>query len=295
VSSVSPIDSVLAHLPGARKVGTGWIAHCPAHEDDHASLSVTAAEDGTVLLHCHAGCTTDAVVETMGLLMRDLFPPDQASRTPRHIVATYDYRDAAGMLSFRVVRYEPKGFRQRRPDGHGGWIWNLQGVERVLYRLPELLAADPDEPVLIPEGEQDVDRVRALGFVATTNPGGAGKWRPEYSEPLRGRQVFPIPDNDRPGREHARDVQQQLRGISAGVWIVGLPGAPLKGDVSDWLDAGGTADELRRLLLESCRRAADAPAVGPRVETADPDADDNHSGGGRRSQATKLVELARDV
>ncbi len=294
MNGAAPIDIVLALLPDARRVGAAWVARCPCHQDDRPSLSVSAAGDGTVLLHCHAGCTTAAVVETLGLIMRDLFPRvDQRAGNQRRIAATYDYRDAAGELRFQVVRYEPKGFAARRPDGQGGWIWNLQGVERVLYRLPELLAADPGEPVVIVEGEKDADRLRALGFVATTNPGGAGKWRPVYGAPLRARRVFPLPDNDPPGRAHARDVQQQLRGVAAGAWIVELPGLPPKGDVSDWLDAGGTADELRRLLVVASQPAADAPAADPPVETADPDAGDG--GDGRRSQSTKLVELARDI
>lgn len=291
-----PIEVVLGRLDLVVRRGEGWSARCPAHEDTVASLSVGVADDGTVLLRCHAGCAIEAVVEALGLTMRDLFPqPDRGSRSQRRIAAAYDYRDAAGKLSYQVVRYEPKGFAARRPDGQGGWIWNLQGVERVLYRLPELLAADPDEPVLVPEGEKDVDRLRAVGFIATTNPGGAGKWRPEYGEPLRGRRVLPLPDNDKPGREHARDVQTQVHGVAAGAWIVELPGLPPKGDVSDWFDAGGTADELRRLLLAASQATADAPAAGPRIARAEPEAEDSDGAHGRRSQATKLVELAQDV
>ena len=117
----------------------------------------------------------------------------------RHEIATYAYHDENGELLFEVVRYQPKGFAQRRPDGTGGWIWNLDQVRRVLYRLPEILAADPNEPVFIVEGEKDVDALRALGLAATTNPGGAGKWRSEYGESLRGRQVVALPDNDAVG------------------------------------------------------------------------------------------------
>ena len=260
--SDAPIEAVLERLPDARRSGTGWTARCPSHQDVHPSLSVSVVEDGRVLLRCHAGCTSDAVVEALGLTMRDLFrQPDQGSGNRKRIAAVYDYRDAAGAPCYQVVRHEPKGFAARRPDGRGGWVWNLQGVERLLYRLPELLAADPDEPVLLPEGEKDVDRLRGLGFVATTNPGGAGKWRPEYGAPLRAHRVVVLPDNDRPGHQHARDVQQQLRGVAAGAWIVELPGLPPKGDVSDWLDAGGTADELRRLLLAARAAGDDEPTV----------------------------------
>src|SRR5262249_13108401 len=97
------------------------------------------------------------------------------------VVATYDYCDAQGALLFQTVRLEPgedghsKTFRQRRPHGQGGWVWNLQGVALVPYRLPELRAADPDRLVFVVEGEKDVETLRARGLIATTNPMGAGK------------------------------------------------------------------------------------------------------------------------
>ena len=122
----------------------------------------------------------------------------------RVISATYDYADADGKLLYQVVRYAPKSFLQRRPDGNDGWIWDLEGVKRVLYRLPELLAA-PEHEVWIVEGEKDADRLASLGFIATTNAGGAGKWRSEFSDLLRGRHVVVLPDNDETGRRHGED------------------------------------------------------------------------------------------
>jgi len=116
----------------------------------------------------------------------------------RNPEAVYDYRDEKGNLLFQVVSFRGKRFRQRRPDGKGGWIWDLEGVRRVLYRLQELLAAHPDETIYIVEGEKDCDRLMNAGLVATTNPGGAGKWRAEYNEPLRGRAVVILSDNDNP-------------------------------------------------------------------------------------------------
>jgi hypothetical protein len=250
MSDSSPLQTVLGHLPNARKVGLNqWVDRCPVHEDHRPSLSISAGKDDKALLICRAGCETAAVVAALGLSMAELFPKTEpVAARGRSTSATYDYLDAAGYLLFQVVRFEPKGFAQRRPVGNT-WVWNLQGIKPVLYRLPEILAGDPDQPVFVVEGEKDVDRLRALGFVATTNPGGAGKWRPEYSETLRGRRVVILADNDRPGCEHASAVQSALRGVAARTSIIALPGLPPKGDVSDWLDAGGTADELRQLLL----------------------------------------------
>ena len=250
---------VLERLPDARRNGKGWQARCPAHDDTSPSLSVTAGDDGRVLLHCFGGCTFEAVAAALGLTAADL-APEMPTREPsrngrgrkngrRRIVATYDYRDAAGGLLFQVVRFEPKDFRQRRPDPSkpGGWIKNLQGVRRVLYRLPELTAADSARPVFFVEGEKDAERLAALGLIATTAPGGAGNWKAEYGEPLRGRSVVIMPDNDKKGREHGQAVARSLATAAALVKVLDLPELPEKGDVSDWLDAGGTAERLQEL------------------------------------------------
>jgi hypothetical protein len=165
----------------------------------------------------------------------------------RKIVATYDYHDQHGQLLFQVVRFDPKDFRQRRPNGNGGWIWNLDGVERVLYRLPELLRAAPFATVFICEGEKDCDALHDRGPIATTNPGGVGKWLPSMSEHLRGRNVVILPDNDDAGEKHAGDVARTLRDIAKSVRVLRLPNLPHKGDLSDWLAAGSTAEELDRL------------------------------------------------
>ncbi len=195
--------------------------------------------------------------------------------TDSGIVAEYDYHDATGRLLFQVVRKVPKTFRQRKPDGNGGWIWKLEGVERVPYRLPELLRAAPGTTVYITEGEKDADALRERMLIATCNPGGAqehkegkpysGKWLPSYSHHLRGRPVVILPDNDKTGEDHAQDIARKLAGIAASVRIVRLPGLPPKGDVSDWLAAGGAAEELERLATETPEQA---PKDEPKPETA---------------------------
>ncbi|MGI8913000.1 MAG: DUF927 domain-containing protein [Chloroflexota bacterium] len=186
-----------------------------------------------------------------------------AKGTTRWIVATYDYTDEAGTLPYQVVRYEPKAFKQRRPDGKGGWVWNLAGVRHVPYRLPELLAAPNDADIYIAEGEKDVDRIRSLGLFATCNAGGAGKWRAEYSSWLSGRRVVILPDNDEAGRKHAEAVATALQGIAASVKVLALPGLPERGDVSDWLDAGGTRAEMERLVSDTPEwTQPTAPATG---------------------------------
>ena len=169
----------------------------------------------------------------------------------RRIVATYEYRSSEGNVVFQGVRFDPKDFAQRRPDGTGSYTWGLDGVGRVLYRLPELLAANLDETVYLPEGEKDVDWLAKLGLVATTNPQGAGKWRNEYTATLKGRHVAILPDNDQAGRKHAEKVAGALYGEATSVKVVELPSLPEGGDVSDWLDAGNSVDELLRIVDET--------------------------------------------
>ena len=187
----------------------------------------------------------------------DAAPPAKAK-----IVATYDYTDENGDLLFQVVRLEPKTFRQRRKAVAGddpkkvrdGWVWSVKGVRQVPYRLPELAEAIAlDKPVFIVEGEKDVDNLARLGITASCNAMGAGKWPDELSEHFRGSDVIHLPDNDDAGREHTALVAASLKDVAARQRVLDLPGLPQKGDVSDWLAAGGTADALWSLVETAAR------------------------------------------
>jgi putative DNA primase/helicase len=181
----------------------------------------------------------------------------------RRIVATYDYTDADGTLLYQTVRYEPKGFCQRRPDGRGDWIWKnaLGGVPRLPYRLPELLSA-PTRTLFVVEGEKDVDRMAALGLLATCNACGAEKWTDALSEHLRGRaRVVLLPDNDAAGRRHGQGVARSVTTVALvpDVRVIELPGLSEGGDVSDWFEAGHDSEELKRLVTETPRWKPQAP------------------------------------
>lgn len=232
---------------GAKRVGSSNLAKCPAHEDKTASLSISEGNDGRILLYCHAGCEVEDIASAMGLTMGELFADDpQPTKAKSRIVAEYDYRDEHGELLYQALRMEPKDFRQRRPEA-GGWNWSTKGVRRVLYRLPDLQKLAKGARVYVVEGEKDADRLQELGCAATTNVGGAGagkgKWLAAYTAQLEGFSVVVLPDNDEPGRAHAKAICEQVPGAT----ICELPGLPEKGDVSDWLAAGGTAAELNRL------------------------------------------------
>ena len=157
---------------------------------------------------------------------------------------TYPYTDEDGQLLFEVVRKPNHQFVQRRPDGKGGWIYKLGKTRRVLYHLGTLLAADRDALVFVVEGEKDVESLERLDFIATTNPGGAGKWKAEYSIFLKGRRVVILPDNDKPGLEHAAKVAASIKPLARSVLVLPLP----EKDVSDWIARGGTAEQLRELV-----------------------------------------------
>jgi hypothetical protein len=239
----------------------GWLARCPAHEDRRSSLKVDVGADGRVLVHCHAGCAVEDVLAAVGLRPRDLFPP-RRERSGRIQVAVYDYLDAEGRLRYQVIRYAPKEFRQRRPDGAGGWVWNLRGVRALPYRLPKVLAAArAGATIYVAEGEKDVHALEAAGAVATCNSGGAGKWRPQFAQALAGAgQVVIVADRDAPGRNHARAVAASLEGVVADVRLVEPAIDRDHADVADHLAAGLSLDDLRPLELPP---AAAEVVVGP--------------------------------
>ena len=233
-------------------------AQCPHHADRAPSLSITDAES-RVLLNCKAGCETDDVLADLGLARRDLFNEPRSHRggddwTPWRDrcsckpVARYPYIDEHGELLYEVVRGEHKEFSQRRPDraSRSGWRWSLGDARRVLYRLPDLLAAPDSACVFIAEGEKDVHALMAAGEVATCNQQGAGSWRPEYAEALAGRDVLIVADRDEPGRDHAWQVLSSVRPVARFAWIVQAAEGK---DAADHLAAGHSVTELVRWEL----------------------------------------------
>lgn len=250
----------------------GQNTHCPGpshrNGDQNPSLGVTDS-NGKTLVTCYGGCDQDAVIAA--LQERGVWPirgerEQRQQRGPTRIVATYEYRDATGALNFEVVRLEPKDFRQRRRSKSGGWEWKA-GDRSLIYRLPELLAASDDAIVFVPEGEKDTDALAALGLVATTNAGGAGKWSDANSRWLDGRRVVILPDNDEAGRLDAERKLASLRPRAARVAVLNLPNLRDKGDVSDWLADGGTAERLTAQAEAALATAPEraAPSEKPRA------------------------------
>jgi hypothetical protein len=313
--SADPVNDFLSRLSGVHKAGgrNEWSAKCPCRADDkNPSLSVGVGSQGQVLVTCHRGtpCDLDEICRAVGVEPSALWPDDDGGaqvwkpanrparkrddeRTgghgmaqqrkkpgPGELVATYPYTDADGSLVMEVLRYRTeeggKTFRQRCPDGAGGWTWSTSHlVERPLYRLPEVMAAvSAGEPVWVVEGEKDADALAALGHAATCNPMGAdngagNKWRPEHTRWLAGARVWVVADRDDPGVLHATYVASRLEEAGCRVRVRTVP-APHK-DVHDMLSAGGSVDDVVPLAEEAAVPAQQefpAPEVTPDPEPA---------------------------
>ena len=281
---VSEFELFVAAVEGAtgrrgERQGRETVLLCPAHGDRNPSLHVRAAAEGQPLAICRSqGCSFRDICRTIGYQPHgdedDLWTP----RGPA--VAVYAYRNEYGELLYEVCRTADKQFPARRPDATSGsgWRWNLDGVERVLYRLPEVMAAiEAEETIYVTEGEKDADALAELGLTATCNPGGAGKWQDAYSGVLHGMDVVVVCDADEAGRAHARQVVDSLRGHAATAEAL----APLEGkDVFDHLAAGHTIEQL-------------VPAQLPDPPAGDAKANQQH-GSNKPTLADLLVELALD-
>ena len=249
------------YLQGIKKIGGNeYRALCPLHEDKNPSFNFN---NQTGAYYCH-GCNKKGGIFHFYAKINSLDTKRDFSKILKgiasdfgipweekksRIVKTYDYTDAEGDLLFQVCRMDPKDFRQRRPDGKDGWIWNLKGIDPVLYRLQEVLKA---KEIIIVEGERDTDTVVELGFDATTCAMGAKKWRDTYNEALKGKDVVLIPDNDNEGREHMTKIAISLNGTAKTLKWIELPDLKSKGDISDWVtrfeDKNEAAESLSLMI-----------------------------------------------
>lgn len=254
------IQQLLSKLDRVSQKKGYWLAQCPAHDDKKASLSISEG-DKAILLKCHANCKTENISEALGIEMSELFydhgKPKARPRKGRY-AATYDYTDEQGNFLFQVCKTHDKQFFQRHKE-NGEWVWGLSGVTPVLYKLPKIKnAIEIGLTIFICEGEKDADNLEKIKLNATTSPMGAGKWRPQYTETLRGADVVILPDNDEAGQGHLNDIAKALIGVAKRVRVLRLPNLPPKGDVSDWLSMGGTRSQLIH-LVQTCAEEIEEP------------------------------------
>jgi hypothetical protein len=234
-----------------------WRGRCPVHNGTGNNFAV---QSDTGLANCHSQCgrgwdmiglemeLSGSDFATAKAAIFELVGRPEPAWEDRDVEAAYDYRDESGRLIYQVVRKHGKKFIQRRPYPNGGkWIWNLKDTSPLPYRLPELIASPF---IALVEGEKDADNLHRLGIPATCNSGGAGKFSRELIPWFSGKQIAIFPDQDVPGRQHALAVAEMLSEIAT-VKIIELPDLPAKGDVSDFLAAGGTVEQLRTLYRQS--------------------------------------------
>lgn len=271
MSSQSPqLQRVLSRLEGVVTVSGGFQAKCPCRDDDdNPSFSVSEGKDGKVVVYCHAGrCDTEKACQSMGLTLSDLYPPKPKEELK--LTATYNYYSEDGTLLFQKLRFVDssgkKTFRQRKPDGRGGWDYKLADTPRVLYNLPAVVNAVKDgKPIFVVEGEKDVDTLTKMSIVATTMPNGAGTWNEIHTSVLAGATVDIIIDDDLPGQQHAVEVYQALQEVGCDVQVWKCA----KGkDITDHLNNGGTIEQLEVFDVNSVDEKTEPEAIVP-IQTAE--------------------------
>ncbi len=240
-----------------------WQGHCPfseGHSDGVDSKPSFYVNSKTGQYYCQACMARGNLIifcKNKGIPIPDKLKRSGIKKKWQDPIAVFDYTDENGTLFYQACRFPDiilpdskpqKNFKQRRPDGKGGWIYQVKGIRKVPYRLPDLLKADPDFWVFIPEGEKHCDRLYGLGLVATCNVAGAEKWTKALNLYLKNRRVCILPDNDLPGQRHGQKVAQNLHGIAKEIRTLNLPGLKPKGDIVNWLDDGHTKEELFSLL-----------------------------------------------
>ena len=298
---------VLSRLKGIKGSGFQYTALCPAHEDKTPSLAISEKE-GKILLHCHAGCTTESIVTAMGLEMKDLFIKDRPMphtaniKPKREIAVIYDYKNMDGNIVHSTIRYNPKGFSQRQPDpdSPGNFIYKdvFKGITPILYNLQAVATAIEQHcPIIIVEGEKDCENLAKLGFTATTCPMGAGKWRKEYSDMLAGATVYIVADIDETGKNHAKTVAKSLFGKADEIYLIDLATVqsekaelPQGYDISDFLAAMPQEQQkpaILNLIANSTEYKGEKQAKGDNSGLS--------GGSGKVSNAEILLNLVEDT
>lgn len=254
------VEDFLPRLEGVKQVSPNqWIALCPAHNDKKQSLSISRGADGRILLHCHAGCIVPGILDAMGLKEPDLFQketrgtPCKPQQARPKVVARYNYTDAQGRFLFQKTRDENKGFSWSHKE-NGRWTKG-RGGEPVLYNLPAVAGA---KCLYIVEGEKDVETLKALHIPAVcgADGAGAGKWKPQYTEALKGKPGGRYQDNDDIGKAFAAETANALHGAAASVRMLDLttiwPGLPEHGDTTDLVEHFGKEgiDKIQQLAKD---------------------------------------------
>jgi len=246
----------------------------------------------TGLWKCHA-CGAKGNPITIAQKLGVTIPKKRRPRngTPKR-EGHWFYQDEDGINVIEVEKWCPsldgtrdKGFRQRKV---GSIEWSVSDARRVLYRLPELLKTEPGSMILLPEGEEKADWLVTLGFCATTNVGGAASWKQEYITYFRDRHVVILQDNDKAGENRSRKLAPLLATVAASVKVLLIPNLPDKGDIADWIVAGGTAEQLMEMIQA---RPVFVPSSSLMISMSSPNNQYNRNEDGN---AQRFVRLHKD-
>ncbi|NLB81971.1 MAG: DUF927 domain-containing protein [Clostridiaceae bacterium] len=251
------LSELLQRLHKVKGSDNQYSALCPVHDDKNASLSVSQADNGKILLKCQAGCSTEKIVSALRLTMSNLFPEKAYEpKAKKKVVAEYLYKNADGETIHKKIRYSPKSFTQAHLE-NGKWIFNLKGITPLLYNLPEVLEGIKDnKPIYIAEGEKDCLTLKKHEKIATCNTHGAGegKWLSHYNDYLINASVIIIADNDKVGKDFAEEIANNLIGIAKSVKLIDLtriiPDLKEHGDITDLFDTFDNDTEALKLLDE---------------------------------------------
>jgi hypothetical protein len=269
MNKMQAIDKVLERLVEYSRRGGEFRAKCPNHRgESDDSLSIREDDDGKVLLHCHSGCDKEQIVDALGLEMSELFsrngrtkgkpvgPPPEKDQ----VIKTFTVEDLPGALDEYMVFEKEDGTpfyiqKHKGPvyrvvgfddDGDPLLVSGLGDVEPILFGLPKLREAiEAGKPVVHTEGCKDaLSAQRPLGVAGVTS-GSCTSWKSVFAHGYEGAtEVWIVPDNDDEGRDYAHEVAQDLAGVVRTLKIINLPDLGPKGDLTDWLDDGHTAEEF---------------------------------------------------
>jgi hypothetical protein len=285
------IEQFLTHFNVVGRCGAGWKAICPVHDDTNASVVISVGTNGGIVMHCHAGCSNESIVNSIGLKMADLAPEDGYKKQINKIQTPERPPKPSSQLissppklyqgksrketEFKYIRDGIHRYSQIRIDvpgkektfsiqriENGRRVPGLGDTETFLYNFDNnKRAIVNEETIFICEGEKCCDRLTDAGLNATTNLGGAKKWKDSYTESLYFSNIVILPDNDGAGQEHAKKLKTELLPVVKSLKIIDLPGLPTKGDVVDWLDGGGTAERLLEIVdsAPTIEKEADKP------------------------------------
>ena len=258
------ITEILSHFTNPKQQGgSQWRANCPACGDTKGHLYIAQAPDGKILLDCKKGCTFSDIISAAGLNASDCFRENPEKPAPWVLMREHFYNDINGNILGKKQIYDTGG-------GNKTAVWyrlekgcykkGLGGMKMPLYHLDRLVKLKQGGTVVITEGEKDAETVERLGYAATTSPNGAGaKFRKEFGEFFRDKNVVIITDNDEAGEKYGSSALEVVSQYAAAVKLVPsaeiYPKVKKKGDISDIAAELGDT-ETRRLLSETVKNTA---------------------------------------